>query len=104
MSCDVVIELVDGDLLPYLAVTWENQVITGWDIKLHVRLEDGTKYTRTAIIDDDGTTTGDSQFHFEWQSGDLVQGRHEAEIEAFNTSSENETWKGIVLDIDEDIA
>ena len=105
MSCEAIITLTESDLLPFLEFEWEEMIITGYDIKLHVRLQDGTKFTRTAVIDEVGDGANVSaEWHFEWQAGDLVRGVHEAEVEVFDDLDRNETWKGIVLDISEDIA
>jgi len=99
------IELVENDLLPYLNVEWSGQDITSYTIELHVRYEDGTKITRSAVVDDYNVGgAGTALFHFEWQAGDLITGTHTAEIEATNPSAENETWQGLRLIITEEIA
>jgi len=107
MSCDCVtiLKYTEGDLLPYLFVEWEDSgSIVDYSFNLHVRRADGTRFTRAAIIDDNGTVSGSGAFHFEWQAGDLIRGRMEAEIEMWNPDGKNETWPGITIDVSGDIS
>ncbi len=100
-----VIHLVENDLLPFLAVEWEGQDITGFTILLHVRKPSGLKFSRAAVVDDFNVGGGGTAlFHFEWVAGDLCVGLSEAEIETFDPSALNETFKGLILDVAEEIA
>lgn len=104
-DCKAIIKLHEGDLLPFLFFEWEDSgSIVGYSFKLHVRREDGVRFTREAVIDDDGTSSGNGAFHFEWQLGDLVRGRANAEVEMWDPDSKNETWPGMILDVVGDIA
>ena len=103
-QCKAILQFHEGDLLPYLYIDWEGSgSIVGYSFALHVRREDGSRISRTAVVDDDGTVSGNGAFHFEWQAGDLVRGRHTAEVEMTNPAAKNETWSGIVLDVQGDL-
>lgn len=96
---------VEGDLLPFLSVEWEEQDIVGFDIKLHFRKPNGTRVTKTAIIDDANLGgAGTAKFHFEWVAGDLVEGDSPAEIEIFDVALDNETFQGLILRVSGDIS
>jgi hypothetical protein len=97
------IELVENDLLPFITIEWEDKVITGYTTELHVLREDGTSFTRTGIIDDDGASSNAAIFHFEWQAGDLVRGEHEAQVEVTDTGAKNETLLRLSLSIEKDL-
>lgn len=102
-----IINLVEGDLLPFLEVEWEDQDVTGFNILLHVRKPNGTTFTRTAVIDETNAGEprgGSAFFHFEWLAGDLDPGDSQAEVEAFNTAGKNETFQGFILRVAKDIA
>jgi len=101
-----VLNFVENNLLPNISVEWKDQDITGYTILLHVRKPNGLKFTKTAVIDDanTGNVSGIAMFHFEWSAGDLVAGKSDAEIEVFDVSSKNETFKGLILDVDEALA
>ncbi len=99
-----VLEFVENDLLPWLDVEWESQDITGYTINLHVRQPTGLRFTRVAVIDDANVGgLGTARFHFEWQPGDLIKGNSEAEIEIIDPSARPETFKGLVLKVEEEI-
>ena len=100
-----VLFFVEGDLLPNLSIEYELQDITGFDIKLHFRKPDGTKTTKTAIIDDANLGgLGTATFHFVWSAGDLVEGDSSAEIELFDASLKNETWPSFVMRVTPEIS
>jgi len=101
-----VLEFVENDLLPFLDVEWEDQDITGFDIKLHIRKPNGLTVTKTAVIDDAnaGNVVGVARFHFEWTAGDLIAGESSAEIEVFDALLKNETFQGLVLKVSKEIA
>jgi hypothetical protein len=104
-ECKAILRFHEGDLLPFLYFEWENSgSIVGYTFKLHVRRQDGTHFTRDAVIDDDGTVSNTGAFHFEWQPGDLMRGRHSAEVEMWTPAMKNETWDGMLLDVRGDIA
>lgn len=99
-----ILKFHEGDLLPLLYFEWDGSgSIVGYRFKLHVKREDGVRFSRDAVVDDDGTVSGSGAFHFVWQAGDLVRGRHLAEVEMFDPGDRNETWDGIVLDVQGDI-
>jgi TATA-box binding protein (TBP) (component of TFIID and TFIIIB) len=101
-----VLDFVEGDLLPNVVVQLEGEDITDFDIKLHVRKPNGTKITKTAVIDEANVDNlvGVAEFHFEWAAGDLVAGESKAEIELFDAASNNETFPGLILRVAEEIA
>lgn len=99
-----VINFVENDLLPWIDVEWEGEDISGFTIYLHVRKPNGTRFSRTAIIDDPNLGGANSAFfHFEWLAGDLVAGDSTAEIEIFDTSNSNETIQELVLHVAKEI-
>ena len=69
------INRVEGDTGPDLYTELENTDLTGKTITLSVRLELGGLLSKPAIIDD----AASGMFHFEWDTGDLVEGTHRLE-------------------------
>ena len=100
-----VVHLVEGDLLPWIDVEWENEDITGFTILLHVRKPNGTRFSKPAVIDDANVGGAASAFfHFEWAAGDLCAGDSSAEIEIFDTLGRNETIQELILSVAKEIA
>ena len=100
-----VLFFVEGDLLPNLSIEWESQDITGFSFSLHFRKPDGTRVTKTGIVDDlNAGGLGTAVFHFEWAAGDLVTGDSDAEIEITDGSARNETFPRFILRVAEEIS
>ena len=100
-----ILKFVEGDLLPWIEIEWENEDISGYSILLHVRKPNGTKFSKAAVIDDANVGgEGTAFFHFEWSAGDLVFGDSKAEIEIFDKASNNETLQGLILRTSKGIA
>ena len=100
-----IIHFAEGDLLPWLDVEYEGVDITGFTIQLHFRKPNGTRTTKDAVVDDANVGgAGSALFHFEWASDDLKEGDSNAEIEITDASSLNETWKGLLFRVAEDIS
>jgi hypothetical protein len=89
----IISEFVEGDLLPFVSVEWEDHDMTGYSAVLRVQKPSGECFERLAIFDN----AAEGKFHFEWQAGDLVAGESKAEIEITDTMARNETWSGIIL-------
>ena len=107
MTCDrkVIVDMVYGDLLPYLYIELELEDITGWTITLNVSRPDGTRIQRTAIVVAPNVGgLGNAEFYFDWAVGDLMQGENHAEVELFNTLGENQTFKGIIIRVSDEIS
>lgn len=72
-----ILKFVDADQLPQLNFEFENQDLAAFTtIELRIRKQDGTQFTKNAIIDD----APNGLFHFEWAVGELSAGAHEAEV------------------------
>ena len=100
-----IFHFVENDLLPWLEVEWENEDITGFTIRLHVRKPNGLRFTRDAVVDDANVGgAGSALFHFEWLAGDLCCGESTAEIEVFDAGSLNETFPKMILKVSKEIA
>jgi len=105
-----IINLVSNDLLPTLVVDYEDADITGFEIFLNVQKEDGSRFQRQATILNVGDPPNQvpASFEFEWEAGDLTPGKHAAEIELFDgvvgqPATKNETWNGLLLDVDKEL-
>ena len=81
------IYMVEGDTLPKFDCELEGVNITGYSFVLRVRLEDGTRVTKTGTI----TDASNGLFNFQFSSGDLPRGEHEFEIEITNATLEVQT-------------
>lgn len=102
-----IFHFVENDLLPWLDAEWQNEDITGYTIRLHVRKPNGLRFTRDAVIDDANVGApdgGSALFHFEWQAGDLCYGESTAEIEVFDAGALNETFPQMILKVAKEIA
>lgn len=99
-----VLRLVEGDLEPTLSFELAGQDLADYaSITMRVRRDDGKLLSRAAVIDD----APNGLFHFEWQAGDLVRGRHRMEIEFVSLGGGNFTIPSrapILLDVRADIA
>jgi hypothetical protein len=72
-----VYNVVEGDDFPQIHIEIEGVDLALFaSIQLHVRRPGGTKFVRDAVIDDGPN----GKFHFEWEQGDLIAGRHEADV------------------------
>ena len=88
-----VINRVEGDTQPDLAVEFEGFDLTGFAVKMHTKTSGGSAQTKDAIIDDAAA----GKFHVEFTASDLLlkRGRHEIEFEFidaggnFTTPKEN---------------
>ena len=72
--------------------------------RLNVEREDGTRFRKPAVVDEVGDPGNGvpAAFHFEWEPGDLVRGRHHAEVEVFDGAFNETTRDRIVLDVRRD--
>jgi hypothetical protein len=79
----IIIDLVEGDAAPDLAVRFVGLALGPFSpIVFKVQKEDGTRFERTMIPD----LTDEELAYVPWQNGDLVEGRHKAEIELTQVS------------------
>ena len=84
MASAPVIYYVDGDELPDLTVEFEGVDLSTWSsVELRIRLTDDTLVTSALVVDDGPNGLG----HFEFTAGDIVTGRHHAEIRTVRTSA-----------------
>ena len=99
-----IIELVEGDRGPDLPFELEGEDISGLTIFLNIQREDGVQFQRAAIIDAVGDPGAGvpAAFHFEWSPGDLVRGRHNAEIEIFGPGGNETTRDRLILNVRKD--
>lgn len=99
-----IIELVEGDRLPDLPFEFAGEDITGMQIFLNIEREDGARFRKPAVVDEVGDPGNGvpAAFHFEWEPGDLVRGRHHAEVEVFDGALNETTRDRMILDVRRD--
>jgi hypothetical protein len=80
----IIIDLVEGDLLPVLSLRFPGLDLSDYTpIALNVERENGTRFSRPVTPDGSDPELGTVS----WQAGDLVEGRHEAEVEFVTSGS-----------------
>lgn len=85
----IIIDLVEGDDAPPLALRFSGAVLSDYSsIALKVELENTKKrFSRTVTPDGEDDELGTVT----WQPGDLVRGRHKAEVEFIQTDTKRFT-------------
>lgn len=93
-----VFEVVEGDTLPTIAITWSNKDVTGFTITLQVQQEeDASPLEKTATITD--ATNG--EFYFAFLTSDLLPGLHPARIKTDDGAGGVETFRGFFVKVPE---
>jgi hypothetical protein len=89
---EAIFEIVEGDTLPTIDVTWDGVDLTGYSLTLQV-MQGDTLLEVAGVIDDASA----GSFHFQVASDDLVPGIHEARIKSDDGSDGVQTFRGFKI-------
>lgn len=84
-----IMRFVEGDQEPDSIFMFEDTDLSAFStIELRIRRNDCDLLVKTAIVDD----AENGVFHFAWGAGDLIEGRHEADLVFVDLAGKEETW------------
>jgi len=87
---------VEGDQLPEMVMTFQDQDLTGFAITMHLRRKDGSVLVKTATPID----LVQGHFKISWAPGDLVEGvNQEAEFQFVNPAGQPLTSRVFLIDV-----